>query len=243
MIQMGLFSQRCMEGTHLKQQWCMFGLMLFFLFFSVVSFFMLPWGSRHALQYNLICYSTSKLKSHRSNEGNWEVSINILLINDVTHPWSSFRSSLPLPTTDPRCCLLSSFFAPKRMHFQHWEMILWNSVFLRMTLLAFWPQYVKDLKCLQPSQNDFNKYVNQSMFIYSLAELKDLDFSQNLCVIYYFKWLNNSESKPPGDEHAQKDIFFMKKPKTTKLPIISFCAPARKRQKPPCFLYFFLACL
>lgn len=47
-----------------------------------------------------------------------------------------------------------------------------------MTLLAFWPQYVRDLKCLQPSKYEFNKYVNQSMFIYSLAELKSPDSSQ-----------------------------------------------------------------
>lgn len=78
-----------------------------------------------------------------------------------------------------------------------------------MTLLAFWPQYVKDLKSLQPPKNEFNKYVNQSMFIYSLAELKDPDSSQKLCVIYHFKWLNISESQTPGDEHVQKGLFFL----------------------------------
>lgn len=73
------------------------------------------------------------------------------------------------------------------------------------------------------------------MFIYSLAELKDPDSSQKLCVIYHFKWLNTSESQTPGYEHVQKGLKKKHKTKNTtythtksqhiKLPIISSCAP------------------
>lgn len=51
-----------------------------------------------------------------------------------------------------------------------------------MTSEAFWPQYVENL---QPTRNEFKKYVNQSMFIYSLAELKDPDSSQKLCYLWF----------------------------------------------------------
>lgn len=92
-----------------------------------------------------------------------------------------------------------------------------------MTLLAFWPQYVKDLKCLQPCKNEVNKYVNQSMFIYSLAELKHPDSRQKLCAIYDSKWLNTSEFQTPGvDEHIQEGPFLFCFLRLTKLPIISF---------------------
>lgn len=67
---------------------------------------------------------------------------------------------------------------------------------------------MKDLKCLQPCKKEVNKYVNQSMFIYSLAERKHPDSSQKLCAICDSKWLNTTEFQTLGeDEHVQKAPF------------------------------------
>lgn len=94
---------------HILNNSCVYVWTHMLLSFSTLSFFMVPWGSRHTLQYNLICCSTRLSRSCCSSDRNWEVSINILPINDITHPWSSFRSSLPVLTTVPKCCFLLFF--------------------------------------------------------------------------------------------------------------------------------------
>lgn len=78
-----------------------------------------------------------------------------------------------------------------------------------MTSLAFWPQYVENLRCLQPTKNEFTKYGNQSIFIYSLAELKDPDSSQKLCVICDFKWLQNLKHHEMNMYKKDEDFFFL----------------------------------
>lgn len=198
-VQIDLLSQGRLEGAH---DICVCSVVHAFLSFLLYHNFL-----KVSLRQQACSSVRSDLLFHELIYATWIQwqqwsSIHQYLVYLWCNTSTKFVQVLPSSTRNRPQALLSLpfYLASEVIRFCHWETFLWFSVFLRMTLLAFWPQYVRDLKCLQPSKYEFNKYVNQSMFIYSLAELKSPDSSQKHSICH-FKWPNTSVSQTPGDQH------------------------------------------